>query len=68
MSHSSGLSGPMFLDCFYPEYDVAEHKMCVSIFCTTFTCKIFILKRIQRNIVINIKTSYCKVPVILVKF
>ena len=46
---------------------VAEHKMCVlslRIWSKTF----LILKRIQRDIVINVKMSSCKVPVIHVGF
>ena len=43
---------------------VAEHKMCDLIFYTTF----LILRRIQRDIVVNVKTSSCKIPVIFVGF
>ena len=47
---------------------VTEHEMCVLIFSTTL-CKTFlILKIIQRDIVINVKTFSCKVPVIFVEF
>ena len=42
---------------------------CVFWFSLQILAKTFlILKRIQRNIVINVKTSLCKVPVILVGF
>jgi hypothetical protein len=47
---------------------VIQHKMCVLIFFTTFVGNISHLKKIQRDIVINVKTSSCKVSVILVKF
>ena len=46
-----------------------EHKMCTLILPTTFTRKTFlIIRRIQRDIVINAKTSSYQVPVILVGF
>ena len=44
------------------------HNMCILIFSTTFTWNILLLRRIQRDIVINVKTSSCKVPVIFVGF
>jgi hypothetical protein len=42
--------------------------MCVLIFSTTFVWNISHLSRIQRDIVINVKTFSCKVPVIRSKF
>jgi hypothetical protein len=42
--------------------------MCILIFCTSFIWKILILNIIQRDIVINMKTSSCKVPDIIVGF
>ena len=47
---------------------VTEHKMCVFIFSTTLSETFLILRRIQPDIVINVKMSFCKVPVILVGF
>jgi hypothetical protein len=44
---------------------VTEHKMCVSIFPTIFVSNISQYKRIQGDIAIDVKTSSCKVPVIL---
>jgi len=41
-----------------------EHKMCVLIFSTTF----LILRTIKRHTVINVETSSCKLPIILVRF
>ena len=48
--------------------DVIEHKMCVWIFSTTFIRKSLILRRIKRDIVINVKTSLCEVLVIRGRF
>ena len=46
-----------------------EQKMFVLICSTIFFLKTFIiLRRIQRDIVINVKTSSCKVLIILVTF
>ena len=42
--------------------------MCVLIFCTNLSETFLILKRIQRDIAINVRTSPCKLPVILVGF
>ena len=48
--------------------NVTEHKMCVLIF-STFLCETFLIpRRIQRDTVINVKTSLCKIPFILVGF
>jgi hypothetical protein len=48
--------------------EVIEHKMCVLIFCTVLSKTFLILSRIQRDIVISVKTSSCKVQVIIVGF
>jgi len=47
-----------------------EHKICVSIFCTIFTLNIFILERVQRDIIMRLNAHrYAhKVPVILVRY
>jgi hypothetical protein len=50
------------------EEEVTKNKMCVFILSTAFIRKSFILRRIQRDIVINVKTSSCKMPVIFVRF
>jgi hypothetical protein len=68
---------PLWLDHIFRHYlingtifekKVAEHKMSVLIFSTTLLEIFLILRRIQRDIVISVKTSSCKVPVILVGF
>jgi hypothetical protein len=43
-----------------------ELEMCVLVLSTAFTKTCLILRRIQRDIVINVKTSSFKVSVILV--
>jgi hypothetical protein len=48
--------------------NVMEHKICVLNFATTLLGTFLIPRRIQRDIVINVETSSCKVPVILVGF
>ena len=45
-----------------------EHKICVLILSTTFACKIVILGRFERDVIINVHTSSCQVPDILVRF
>jgi hypothetical protein len=47
---------------------VIENKMCVLICSTVFIRNILIVKRIWRDIVINMKKCLCKVHVILVRF
>jgi hypothetical protein len=47
---------------------VIEHKMCVLILSTTLSETFLILRRIQRDIIINVHRSSCKVPVIPVRF
>jgi hypothetical protein len=47
---------------------VIEPKLCVLIFSTTFDEIFLILRRRERDIIININRSSCKVPVILIRF
>jgi hypothetical protein len=47
---------------------VVLNRKCVLIFSTNLFEIFLILRRIQRDIVINVKTSSCKVPVIPVGF
>ena len=42
--------------------------MCVQVFSTIFILNVLVLRIIQRDININVKTPSCKVPVILVMF
>jgi len=45
-----------------------EHKIGVLIFPTTWFETLLIPRRIEQVIVINVQTSSCKVPIILVRF
>ena len=47
---------------------VTEREMCILAFITNFIPNILILRRIQRDIVINVKTSSCKVPLFVEDF
>jgi hypothetical protein len=47
---------------------IIEHKMCVLTFSTNYSEKFIILRRIQQDAVINLKSSSCKMPVILSDF
>jgi hypothetical protein len=45
-----------------------EHNICVYIFSTTLSQTFLILRRIQRDIIITVHRSSCKVPFIIVEF
>ena len=47
---------------------VTAHEMSVLTFSTSFNWNILILRRIQRDTVINVETSSCKLPIIPVRF
>ena len=68
LSSAASLARQYFSTLSHKRHDfrvkVIEHKMCVIIFSTNF----LILRRILRDIVINVKKSSCKVPVVLVGF
>ena len=66
------LSPPSFSALSHKRHElqtkVVEHKMCVLIFYTTLFETFLILRRNQRDVVINVETSSHKIPVILVGF
>ena len=62
----------IFFDIYHIKSTKFEKRLlninCVLIFSASLSETLLILRRIQRDIVINMKTSSCKVPVILVRF
>jgi len=54
----------------FSEIKVAEHKLCVLIFCTNLSETFLILRKIQRDVTVNVHIYRfsCKVPVIVVRF
>jgi len=50
------------------ERKIIEHKICVLISSTTLSVPFIILERIERDIVISVRRSVRKVPVIAVRF
>jgi hypothetical protein len=49
--------------------NVIEHKMCVLIFSTAFLPGTFLIEKIiQRDTIIYVRRSSCKIPFILVRF
>ena len=70
LSSVASLTPSYFSSLSHKRYDfrkiVFERKMCVLTFYTIFISNFLILRIIQRGIVINVKTSSRKVPIILV--
>jgi hypothetical protein len=62
----------IFFTLSYERHDlrekVTEHKMCALVFSTTLSETFPIIRRIRRDITINVHMASCKVPVILVRF
>ena len=68
---------PLWFQHIFPHYFInsmifeketlTAHKMCL-IFSTSLSATFLIPRRIERNFVVNAKTSSCEIPVILVKF
>jgi len=48
--------------------NITEHLMCVLIYSTFLSEMFLILRKIQRDFIINVETSSCKAPIILVRF
>jgi len=48
--------------------DVIEHEMCVLIFSTILSVTFFTLRRNERDIIINVYLSSCKIPVIFGRY
>ena len=74
LSFVTYLDVPFFLHIsngriFEKKKKVAEHKMCLWRFSIQILYETFlILRRIQRDIIINVQRSSCRVPVILIRF
>jgi inorganic pyrophosphatase/exopolyphosphatase len=72
VSSVASLVLPYFSVLSHKRYDfqknVIEHKMCVLIFSPILSDTFFILRRLERDIIINVHRSLCKVPVILARF
>jgi len=58
----------IFFHNFWRKKKAIEHKIRVLIYSATLTAKFLILRTIQRDIVINVHGSLCRVPVIPVRF
>jgi hypothetical protein len=48
--------------------EVIEHKMCVMIFSKILPENFLIVRRIKRDVIINVQWSSCKVPEFILKF
>jgi hypothetical protein len=72
LSSVACLTVPYFSTLSHKRHDfrekVIEHKMCVLIFSQLLFETFLILKRIQRDIIINVHRSSCKVPLLLSDF
>ena len=66
------LAVPCFSHCLknaqFLKKKVVECKMYVFVFCTTFVWNISHLRRTQRYVIINVCTSSCEIPCIIVRF
>jgi hypothetical protein len=69
-------SGPVWLYHIFPHYFIKGtifgkellNTKCVLIFSKTLPKTFVILRRTERDIIINVRRSSCKIPVILVRF
>jgi hypothetical protein len=71
LTSAASLAPPQFSILFHKWHDFREKLLnikCVFIFSTNLFEIFLIPQRIQRDIVIRVKTSLCKVPFILVGF
>ena len=58
----------LYFTLSHERHNRVEHEICVLIFSTTIFWKFLILRRLQRDIIINVDRSLCKVNVILFRF
>jgi hypothetical protein len=72
VSSAASLATPDFSTLAHKRHDsqkkVSEHKIFILILCTDLFKTFQILRRNQRDIVINVETCSCEVPVILAGF
>jgi hypothetical protein len=72
LSSVTSLAPPYFSTLSHKRHDfrekVIEHEMCVLIFSTTFVSNIFILRRIQRDTIINERRLRVNYPLFLSDF
>ena len=65
-------AAPYFSTLFHKRHDfrknVTEHKMCFDFLYNFFSETYLILRRIEQDIIINVRRSSCKVLIILVRF